>query len=1023
MPFKVFQSENYDTSHERIFFDELIKLLYEKYNCSNELVCLVGSFSCNGNEVDGLFIKSGVISILEFKNYGGKLAFSENDFWTMDGIRVEAGNNTNPYKQVKKYRNALSDFLKLHHKNIVTNNDINWRHTSGVVLFHQPIQNEIILPREISIWFSIADKSSIIKTLDHKTSKHLLLTDSEIEKLISTLGLKEIELIHKIMPNDKIEVSVSEKLMIGILIENLINYRISNKVLKFINSFFNKTTPELFIKSKYSNFSILKKTTDGNPPYFPSDAIESQKRSVERGFNELELISSTFKKNQIHSKNNILSLIEKMPFIEITDIESLLNNELVIDSFINNLSAKFYVEFNRKLVYFNFQKLIDVFQNSRFQIADENFILLFFEILKIKFNEGEKFLFGNYISSLNEVMQTLFSSEIIESMNATAAFGFNVSWSNKICFKYHDFKYTKDPYRTMDVFDSGNWKKNITTGFIECSKIKEIKYTNSVEVSSKIWKLISDLLNKINGLLGQKYFQQFLEISGLNWAHKINFNEDHSLDFSSINLISSEFNRLFSCNQDFEFLNLSLKFKELKRSQNSLPLIPQHIFVLNILETPKNQIKLGFTNSHFTKLDESIVNRIKEVTSIWKIQSQRVSVNETCERLGIDLIDLYKLVYTNDDGSGLRGNRTSFSSSTFSETSFEFIKKHFLNKSKNIDTKQNAAIKDKELTKKSGSQTNNPILVQENNLILGYDDIKGWIEEHLIQILDPKIKTHLRLNNPDGILFFGLPGCGKTLFAKWVAKRLTMPFYEIPRSTFGSTYVDGAMLNLKKILDELSTLPPQVIFLDEFDSIANKRSNSSSSGSENQKVVNTLLQEIPKLIERGNVLIAATNFINELDEAVTRTGRFGPKIPIYPPTPKERSILFSQIFKESFDSNSPIYSSMQNKGFFEVERVQELANEMALFSNSDVVSLANILSKKAYLLFTQNKMDDFNEALILSSIKKVKVNCQSYHKFYKENLEYNNDLFPERMEILKNEIDSKCNKNSKKIFGYNQNVF
>src|SRR5690606_36466658 len=92
------------------------------------------------------------------------------------------------------------------------------------------------------------------------------------------------------------------------------------------------------------------------------------------------------------------------------------------------------------------------------------------------------------------------------------------------------------------------------------------------------------------------------------------------------------------------------------------------------------------------------------------------------------------------------------------------------------------------------------------------------------------------LRPPGGIILFGAPGCGKTFWAQEIARYLNFNFLELPRSIFASSLVDGAVTKLKEQLDAVE--PKTVIFFDEFDSIADERSNSSSGSRENIKVVN-----------------------------------------------------------------------------------------------------------------------------------------------------------------------------------------
>jgi len=317
--------------------------------------------------------------------------------------------------------------------------------------------------------------------------------------------------------------------------------------------------------------------------------------------------------------------------------------------------------------------------------------------------------------------------------------------------------------------------------------------------------------------------------------------------------------------------------------------------------------------------------------------------------------------------------------------------------------------------------------------IIGYEDIKSYIVDELAPISNPKDSEDWGLNNPGGILLYGPPGCGKTLWANWIAQFLKYEFIEIPRSVFGSTYVDGAMNNLKKVLDDLKCKKNLVVFFDEFDSVAAARTDSSNaSGSENAKVVNTLLQEIPKLISKQIVLVAATNFIDSLDPAVIRPGRFDLKLPIFPPLPEERiNLLFNSIISDptlnKLKNSSPLLEILKNNNLLDKDKWMPFSNKLSLFSNSQVIDTAKIIKRK---IKQQHKAENFSTKFILSkdvieiSIKEAKAkltskDIQTLNKFLIECKSLQLDIFNERINALQFELDPYDKSNKRTPIGFN----
>jgi len=171
-----------------------------------------------------------------------------------------------------------------------------------------------------------------------------------------------------------------------------------------------------------------------------------------------------------------------------------------------------------------------------------------------------------------------------------------------------------------------------------------------------------------------------------------------------------------------------------------------------------------------------------------------------------------------------------------------------------------------------------------------FDDI-GGIETIIDQIREvielpikrPDIYQHLGIRPHKGILLYGDPGNGKTLIAKAIANEVKAHFIPISGSELLSKWYGESEENLRNVFNEARELQPAVIFFDEIDSVALKRSDDFSARID-AKFVSQLLALMDGIELYDNVtVIASTNRPELLDEALLRPGRFDYKIEILKP--------------------------------------------------------------------------------------------------------------------------------------------
>lgn len=171
------------------------------------------------------------------------------------------------------------------------------------------------------------------------------------------------------------------------------------------------------------------------------------------------------------------------------------------------------------------------------------------------------------------------------------------------------------------------------------------------------------------------------------------------------------------------------------------------------------------------------------------------------------------------------------------------------------------------------------------------DEVRETIEKPLT---DPEIFETIGIDPPNGILLHGPPGTGKTMLAKAVANKTDSTFLKLAGSDLAQKFIGEGAKMVREIFETAAEEDAAIIFIDEIDAIAAKRTDSKTSGdAEVQRTLIQLLNEMDGFEDRKNVsIIAATNRIDMLDEAILRPGRFDRQIEIDEPDVNARKEVF-----------------------------------------------------------------------------------------------------------------------------------
>lgn len=175
--------------------------------------------------------------------------------------------------------------------------------------------------------------------------------------------------------------------------------------------------------------------------------------------------------------------------------------------------------------------------------------------------------------------------------------------------------------------------------------------------------------------------------------------------------------------------------------------------------------------------------------------------------------------------------------------------------------------------------------------VAGMVELKEQLQSDVIDLLkNPEQAKALGLHVPNGLLFYGPPGCGKTYFAEKFAEELGCNYQYIKCSDVASPYIHGGQEKIASVFDGARENAPTILFFDEIEAMIKDRSKHTNVSEAGE--VNEFLAQLNNCGQDGVIVIGATNKPTEIDEAALRAGRLEYKYYIPQPDYATRKELF-----------------------------------------------------------------------------------------------------------------------------------
>ena len=246
--------------------------------------------------------------------------------------------------------------------------------------------------------------------------------------------------------------------------------------------------------------------------------------------------------------------------------------------------------------------------------------------------------------------------------------------------------------------------------------------------------------------------------------------------------------------------------------------------------------------------------------------------------------------------------------------------------------------------------------------VAGIKDVKFELSEIVDFLKNPAKYKKFGIKMPKGVLMIGPPGVGKTLVAKAVAGEANVPFFYQSGASFVQIYVGMGAKRVRELFLKAKAYAPSIIFIDEIDAVGKVRGGNRND--EREATLNQLLTEMDGFEDNsGVIVIAATNRIEMIDEALLRSGRFDRRIFLSMPDFADRVEILKAYLSDK-NTDVDIDEIAKISVGFSGAALATLVNEAAIHAlrkSKETIELSDFESVLNNVLLGKKRTLSFNE--------------------------------------------------------------